>query len=38
MQENGNTHTGQFEMLQDLEEKVKEIEDICKKKCHIESK
>ena len=34
MQENGNTHTGHFEMLQDLNKKVKEIQAIRKTKCH----
>ena len=38
MEENANTHTEQFEMLQDLEKKVKKIEEIRKKKCHINTK
>ncbi|RRS30161.1 MAG: hypothetical protein P794_08065 [Epsilonproteobacteria bacterium (ex Lamellibrachia satsuma)] len=38
MKKNRKTETQQYEMLQDLDKKVKEIEDIRKKKCHIESK
>ena len=38
MQENGKVNSEQYEMLKDLDEKVKEIEAIRKKKCHIESK
>jgi len=38
MKKNGNTHTGQYEMLDDLDKKVKEIEEIRKHKCHIRSK
>jgi len=37
MIKNGNTNSQQYEMLQDLDKKVKEIEAIRKKKCHIES-
>ena len=38
MQENGKVNSEQYEMLKDLDEKVKEIEAIRKKKCHIKSK
>ena len=38
MQDHGNAKSQQYEMLQDLDEKVKEIEAIRKQKCHIESK
>lgn len=34
MEENGHTHSQQYEMLQDLDEKVKEIKAIRAKKCH----
>ena len=37
MQQNGMLKSEQYEMLTDLDEKVKEIEAIRKKKCHIES-
>ena len=37
MQQNGMLQSEQYEMLTDLDEKVKEIEAIRKKKCHIES-
>jgi len=33
MESNGNTHTGQYEMLSDLENKVQEIKKIRAKKC-----
>ena len=38
MQQNGMLKSEQYEMLTDLDEKVKEIEAIRKKKCHTESK
>ena len=38
MQQNGMLKSEQYEMLKDLDEKVKEIEAIRKKKCHTESK
>ena len=34
MQESGKTKSEQYEMLQDLDDRVKEIEEIRKKKCH----
>ena len=34
MQESGKTQSEQYEMLQDLDDRVKEIEEIRKKKCH----
>ncbi len=34
MQENGKIQSEQYEMLQDLDERVKEIEAIRKNKCH----
>ena len=34
MQESGKTQCEQYEMLQDLDDRVKEIEEIRKKKCH----
>ena len=37
MQEKGKLKSQQYEMLIDLDEKVKEIESIRKKKCHTES-
>jgi len=37
MIKNGQTDTPQYEMLQDLDKKVKEIEEIRKKKCDMES-
>ena len=38
MEKNGTTDTGQYEMLLDLDKKVKEIEMIRAKKCHIQDK
>lgn len=38
MQENGMIKSEQYEMLKDLDKKVKEIEAIRKKKCHTKSK
>ena len=38
MEKNGNTHTGQYEMLSDLEKKVQEIMRIRKEKCQAKSK
>ncbi len=37
MQEHGKTKSEQYEMLADLDEKVKEIEAIRKQKCHTKS-
>ncbi len=37
MQEHGKTKSEQYEMLADLDEKVKEIESIRKQKCHTKS-
>ena len=34
MQESGKTQSEQYEMLQDLDDRVKEIEEIRQKKCH----
>ena len=38
MKENKKTNSSQYEMLDDLDKKVKEIEAIRTKKCHIEAK
>ncbi len=38
MEKNGRTNTSQYEMLQDLDEKVKEIEELRKKKCAVKNK
>ena len=38
MEQNGRTDTSQYEMLQDLDEKVKEIEELRKKKCAVKNK
>lgn len=38
MKESGVFKSEQYEMLQDLDERVKEIEAIRKKKCHTETK
>ena len=35
MQESGKTQSEQYEMLQDLDNRVKGIKEIRKKKCHI---
>ena len=37
MIKNGKTDTQQYDMLQDLDKKVKEIEEIRKKRCHRKS-
>ena len=37
MMEHGRTGTSQYEMLSDLEKRVKEIKEIRAKKCHMKS-
>ncbi|BCD59361.1 MULTISPECIES: hypothetical protein [unclassified Nitratiruptor] len=37
IEEHGHTDSAQYEMLSDLEKKVKEIQAIRAKKCHIKS-
>ena len=38
MEQNGMLKSEQYAMLQDLDKRVKEIEAIRQKKCHVESK
>ncbi|WP_353663144.1 hypothetical protein [Hydrogenimonas sp. SS33] len=38
MEEHGRTDTQQYEMLSDLEKKVKEIKEIRRRKCHLGKK
>ena len=38
MEENGHTHSEQYEMLSDIEKKLQEIKKLREKKCHIQNK